>query len=87
MKYIMLQHRQTKQKVPIIFPKYLSHINITDSILMDSMFGFNYTIISAGECTISCSSVHGKSESTGLTFGDGDSQVIDMMDYMHGLPE
>jgi hypothetical protein len=85
MKYIMLQHRQNKNKVPIIFPNHLVHITVWDTLCLSPEFGLQYDCISAGECTITCTAVHGKSTTLNLTFADGDSAVIDMMDYLHGL--
>lgn len=85
MKYIMLQNRKTKQKVPIVFPNYLIHADVHDALVMVPTFGLKYDCISAGECTITCTSVSGGSETLGLTFAENDSAVIDMMDYLHGL--
>lgn len=78
----MLINRQTKQKVPILFPNDLVHSNVYDALVMNPIFGLHFDIISAGECTISCTSVSGKSETLGLTFADGDSMVIDTIDYL-----
>ena len=85
MKYIMLQNKQTGQKVPVIFPNFLIHSLMAAALTNHPLYSDRLEVISAGECTISCTSVSGGSETLGLSFGDGDSQVIDMMDYLHGL--
>lgn len=90
MKYIMLQHKKNKHKIPIIFPATLIHAHVSDAFLNDNsalrvMILKDYEVVSAGDCTITCVSVSGSSETLGLVFGDGDSEVIDLYDYRHGF--
>lgn len=85
MKYIMLQHKELGNKVPIIFPKELVHAQMWESLLLNPMFGIHYKVVSAGECTITCTSVSGGSETLNLQIAEHDSEVIDTMDYMSGF--
>ncbi len=75
--------------VPIIFPSQIVHSDIANEItdLLEAKYkAENIEVVSAGECNVTSTGCSGNSETLEkISRGDEDRNVINTMDYFHGM--
>ena len=91
MKYIMLACTKADmvKKVPIIFPDFLTHVEVSNSMCaspeikqFDSVIVSSAGFVSSLDLDVTCT---GGSETLKLSANPEDAEIIKMYDYMHGL--
>lgn len=85
MKYVMFIQKDgdIERKMPVVFPELLVHSMVADSMLKGPLKG--WTIHSAGFCKGMFHSLGGESASLKSKPAGGDVNVLNTMDYLHGL--
>lgn len=86
MKYIMFQSeiQGMKRRIPIIFPNFINHIDVTKAL--KDLDGIKTSkVYSAGEVHVKVDKEHGNSTTIGISSKDGDAEIINMIDYFHGI--
>lgn len=89
MKYIMLKSKfaGVDKLIPIIFPDFICHVDIDKAIkeVLLNIYKQESETFSAGDVYIGACSCSGESSTLNTCSQDGDSDVIDFYDYLHGL--
>lgn len=88
MKYVMLQVETDNciQKIPVIFPKQLNHIDVAEAIApLLQHERSEVKPVSAGDVNVSGVQCHGNSPTLRLQAEADDAMIINTNDYMHGL--
>lgn len=73
-----------KRKIPIIFPSFLNHIDVAKAL--KGLDGIKTSkVYSAGEIHVEVDKEHGKSTTIGIGSKNGDAEIINSIDYFHGI--
>lgn len=89
MKYIILDvpFGDTVRRTPILFPNYLTHAIVSESLQAHPTLR-DAKVYSAGEFSsvdLRDVDLHGRSTSLGVESLAGDSDLLPMLDYTHGI--
>jgi hypothetical protein len=87
MKYVMLRLKKGNQSrlVPVIFPASLVHKDVATAITEALKKTGDCEVVSAGECTVDVMSAHGRSSTLGVAARSEDTEIINGIDYFHGI--
>jgi hypothetical protein len=84
MKYIMFEHKRTRQNIPVIFPNNVVHAVMAHALKHAEPFN-QCALVSAGEYNGATGTCSGHSSTLKLTSREDDSTIISTMDYSHGI--